>query len=82
MQWEVSYAIDHHIPVLALSLPGSDPDGKFGVLDDAFRLPIDTGDLTEPMSADAELTGASLPRSSTRSKCMLPAGSVDAVLSC
>jgi hypothetical protein len=60
VQWEVSYAIDHHVPVLALSLPGSDPDGKFGVLDDAFRFPISDGDLTEPMSADAELTGTSL----------------------
>ena len=60
VQWEVSYAIDHHIPVLALSLPGSDPDGKFGVLDDAFRLPIESDDLTEPMSADAELSSTSL----------------------
>jgi hypothetical protein len=60
VQWEVSYAIDHHIPVLALSFPGADPDGKFSVLDDAFRLPIEDHDLTEPMSATSELTASSL----------------------
>jgi hypothetical protein len=60
VQWEVSYAVDHHIPVLALSLPGADPDGKFGVLDDAFRRVVGEQELTAPMSAAAELDGPSL----------------------
>ncbi|HWK25069.1 MAG TPA: toll/interleukin-1 receptor domain-containing protein [Solirubrobacter sp.] len=45
VQHEVSYALSHQIAVLALSLPDADPDGRFGVIDDAFRLPVDAGDL-------------------------------------
>jgi len=45
VQHEVSYALGHHIAVLALSLPDANPDGRFGVIDDAFRLPVEAVDL-------------------------------------
>ncbi|MFN8111882.1 MAG: toll/interleukin-1 receptor domain-containing protein [Solirubrobacterales bacterium] len=57
VQHEVSYALAHGIAVLALSLPDANPDGKFAVVDDAFRLQVNASDLTGDIdSADRRLT--------------------------
>lgn len=45
VQHEVSYALAHHIAVLALSLPDADPGGRFAVIDNAFRLAVEDADL-------------------------------------
>jgi hypothetical protein len=61
VQHEVSYALGHHIAVLALSLPDADPDGRFGVIDDAFRLPIEALEL-DGAGPERELTDDALAR--------------------
>jgi hypothetical protein len=62
VQHEVSYALAHHIAVLALSLPDADPDGRFAVVDDAFRLPVETRDVTDGPGPDRRLTDDALRR--------------------
>lgn len=62
VQHEVSYALGHHIAVLALSLPDADPDGRFGVVDDAFRLPVSELDLEGAGAAERRLTDEALAR--------------------
>lgn len=37
VQHEVSYALAHHISVLALTMPGTPSESLFGVIDEAFR---------------------------------------------
>lgn len=61
VQHEVSYALGHHIAVLALSLPDADPDGRFGVIDDAFRLSINSAEL-EGAGPERTLTDEALAR--------------------
>jgi hypothetical protein len=61
VQHEVSYALSHHIAVLALSLPDADPDGRFGVIDDAFRLPVEAAEL-DGAGAERKLTDGVLAR--------------------
>lgn len=61
VQHEVSYALGHHIAVLALSLPDANPDGRFGVIDDAFRLAVEPVDL-DGAGPERELTDDALAR--------------------
>lgn len=63
VQHEVSYALAHQIAVLALSLPDADPDGRFAVVDDAFRLTVLAESLSPAAPAvERQLDEAALQR--------------------
>lgn len=48
VQHEVSYALSHHISLLALSTPDADPLGIVGSVDEAFRCRLTSGELVTP----------------------------------
>lgn len=48
VQHEVAYALSHGIALLALSLPETRDEDRFGVVDDAFRRPLPAADLAAP----------------------------------
>ena len=60
VQHEIAYALSHSIAVLALSLPDADPDGKYAVIDNAFRVDIAPSQLQGASGATRELLPATL----------------------
>lgn len=48
VQHEVSYALSHHISVLALTMPDTPSSGLFQVVDEAFRYRLPQEDLRDP----------------------------------
>ena len=51
VQHEVTYALSHRIAVLALTMPDAQPDARFEVIDDAFRIELANGDFDDAETA-------------------------------